>query len=92
MNFVQQYLEETQKVVAALDPAALEKMVDELARVRDAGFKRVQISFLIGNEPAEHAYRKVGFEFAQEKRAPDFEAACGSPGLRRLARDLQKRG
>ncbi len=60
----------------------------ELARAREAGFERAQISFLIGNEPAEHAYRKVGFEFAQEKRAPDFEAACGSPGLKRLARDL----
>jgi GNAT superfamily N-acetyltransferase len=60
----------------------------EFARARAAGFKRAQISFLIGNETAERAYRKVGFEFAQEKRAPDFELACGSPGLRRLARDL----
>ena len=42
----------------------------ELARARAAGFRRAQISFLIGNEAAERAYRKVGFEFAQEKRAP----------------------
>ncbi len=60
----------------------------ELERARGAGFQRAQISFLIGNDRAEHAYRKVGFEFAEEKRARDFEAAIGSPGLRRLARDI----
>ena len=37
MSFVQQYLEETQQVVAGLNPAAIEKMVDELARVRERG-------------------------------------------------------
>jgi translation initiation factor 4G len=60
----------------------------ELERAHVAGFKQAQISFLIGNDRAEHAYRKVGFAFAEEKRAPDFEAAIGSPGLRRLARDI----
>lgn len=37
MSFVQQYLEETQKVTMQLDGVAIEKMVDELARVRDRG-------------------------------------------------------
>ncbi len=37
MSFTQTYLEETLKVVAGLDPAAIEKMVDELARVRERG-------------------------------------------------------
>lgn len=60
----------------------------ELERARDAGFHRAQISFLTGNEPAEHAYRKAGFEFAEEKTSPEFEAAIGAPGLRRLARDI----
>jgi translation initiation factor 4G len=60
----------------------------ELERARAAGFKRAQISFLIGNEAADRAYRKVGFTFAEERRAPEFEAAVGVPGLRRLARDL----
>jgi|KBSMisStandDraft_5_1062788.scaffolds.fasta_scaffold98043_1 ribosomal protein S18 acetylase RimI-like enzyme len=60
----------------------------ELARARAAGFRRAQISFLIGNEAAERTYRKVGFTLAEEKRAPDFELAMGVPGLRRLARDL----
>jgi len=62
----------------------------ELSRARGAGFARAQISFLIGNEAAERAYRKVGFIFAQEKRAPDFELACGSPGLLRFTRDLSR--
>jgi GNAT superfamily N-acetyltransferase len=60
----------------------------ELARARDVGFRRGQISFLIGNEPAERAYRKVGFTSAEEKRAPEFQAAMGVPGLRRLVREL----
>jgi translation initiation factor 4G len=60
----------------------------ELERANSAGFERAQISFLIGNDRAEHAYRKVGFGFAEEKRAPDFETAIHAPGLRRLARDI----
>ncbi|HEY1961098.1 MAG TPA: GNAT family N-acetyltransferase [Rhizomicrobium sp.] len=63
-------------------------LAHEFARARQAGFHLAQISFLIGNEPAEGAYRKAGFSFAEEKRAPEFEAAMGVPGLRRLARDL----
>ena len=63
-------------------------LAHEFARARAAGFKRAQISFLIGNEPAEHAYRKAGFTFAEEKRAAEFEAAIAVPGLRRLARDI----
>ena len=37
MNFTQSYLEETQKVVAQLDAAAIDKAVDELAVLRDRG-------------------------------------------------------
>ena len=60
----------------------------ELGHAQAAGLKRAQISFLIGNNRAEHAYRNAGFTFAEEKRAPDFEAAIHAPGLRRLARDI----
>ena len=63
-------------------------MAVELDRARAAGFKRAQISIFIGNTPAERAYLKSGFVFAEEKTAPDFEAALGIPGIRRLARDL----
>src|SRR5437667_10420053 len=37
MSFVEQYLEETRQVAAGLAVADLEKMVDELARVRERG-------------------------------------------------------
>ena len=37
MNFAKQFLEEVQSVVAQLDTSAIEKCVDELARVRERG-------------------------------------------------------
>jgi translation initiation factor 4G len=55
-----------------------------LERGRQAGFGEAQISFLIGNAPAERAYAKAGFALAEERRHPDFEAAVGAPGLRRF--------
>lgn len=60
---------------------------NELEIARRAGFRRAQISVFIGNTLAERAYEKAGFEFIEEKRAADFEAALGTPGTRRLARD-----
>jgi len=65
--------------------ALLEK---ELDVARAQGFKRAQISFFMGNIPAERAYSKAGFVFAEEKRARDFEAALGIPGIKRFARDI----
>lgn len=63
-------------------------MEKELDAARGKGFKRAQISFYMGNTPAERAYAKAGFSFAEEKTAPDFEAALGIPGVTRYARDL----
>jgi ribosomal protein S18 acetylase RimI-like enzyme len=59
-----------------------------LARGRRAGFRQAQISFLIGNEPAERAYTRAGFRLAAERRHPDFEAAVGAPGLKKFVQDL----
>jgi GNAT superfamily N-acetyltransferase len=59
-----------------------------IANRRHAGPSRAQISFLIGNAPAEKCYRGCGFEFAEDKVAQPFELAMGVPGLRRLAREL----
>ncbi len=67
---------------------ATDLLRSELDVARAAGFKRAQISFFMGNDPAERAYAKAGFRFAEEKTAPDFEAALGIPGIRRFARDL----
>ena len=59
-----------------------------LEKGRAAGFARATISFLIGNEPAERAYAKAGFVFAEEKRDPHFEAIIGAPGFRMFARKI----
>jgi GNAT superfamily N-acetyltransferase len=59
-----------------------------LDKGRDAGFSRATISFLIGNDPAERAYAKAGFVFADEKRDPTFEALIGAPGFRMFARAI----
>ena len=55
---------------------------------REKGFGQAQITFLIGNDPAERAYAKAGFTFAGERRHQDFAAAVGAPGLRRFVRQL----
>ncbi|MBB4381220.1 Acetyltransferase (GNAT) family protein [Bradyrhizobium sp. Rc3b] len=59
-----------------------------LDKGRAAGFARTTISFLIGNEPAERAYAKAGFVFAEEKRDPAFETIIGAPGFRMFARAI----
>jgi translation initiation factor 4G len=58
----------------------------ELGRAR--GFPDAQISFVIGNAPAERAYSRAGFGPLEEKRHPDFEAAVGAPGLKRFGQRL----
>jgi ribosomal protein S18 acetylase RimI-like enzyme len=60
----------------------------ETESARDAGFKRMQVSFFMDNTPAERAYTKAGFKFAEQKTAPDFKAALGIPGVTRYARDI----
>ena len=55
---------------------------------RRQGFADAQISFVIGNEPAERAYAKAGFTLVEERRHPDFEAAVGAPGLKRFGQRL----
>ena len=59
-----------------------------LQRGRDAGYSRSQISYLIGNTPAQAAYERIGFETVEERRHPDFEAAFGAPGIARMVREL----
>ena len=59
-----------------------------LDKGRAAGFGRATVSFLIGNMPAERAYTKAGFVFADEKRDAAFEALIGAPGFRMFAREI----
>jgi GNAT superfamily N-acetyltransferase len=63
-------------------------LAKELDIARSKGFRRTQISFFIGNTRAERAYAKAGFAFAEEKRAAEFEAAMGIPGITWCARDV----
>ena len=59
-----------------------------LQRGRDAGFAKAQISYLIGNTPAQRCYEGAGFETVDEKRDPAFEAIFGRPGTARMLRAL----
>jgi translation initiation factor 4G len=59
-----------------------------LERGRDQGFTSAQITFVIGNLPAERAYARAGFRLFEERRHPDFEAAVGAPGLKRFTREI----
>ena len=59
-----------------------------LDRGRSAGYSKAQISYLIGNDPAQAAYERVGFTTVEEKRDADFEAAFRCPGIARMHRDL----
>lgn len=65
--------------------ALLREIID---KGRRKGFRRAQVSFLIGNTPAERAYQKAGFKIHDEKRHPDFEAVFGCPGTSRMLREL----
>jgi GNAT superfamily N-acetyltransferase len=56
---------------------------------RAQGLREAQITFIIGNESGELAYKAAGFHFAHEQRHPAFEATAGAPGLRRFVRALQ---
>jgi D-sedoheptulose 7-phosphate isomerase len=63
MSFTQQYLEETQKVVAQLNAAAIEKVVDELAAVRERGGRLFVLGVGGSAANASHAvndFRKIG--------------------------------
>lgn len=66
MSFAQQYLAETQQIVAGLNVAELEKMVDELARIRERGGRLFLLGIGGSAANASHAvndFRKIcGFE------------------------------
>ncbi len=67
----------------------ISKLIDAvLEKGRKQGFSLAQVSFYIGNTPAEQAYKKAGFRYVDEKRHPDFEAVIGCPGMIRLLRDI----
>jgi D-sedoheptulose 7-phosphate isomerase len=85
MSFVQQYLEETQKVVAGLNADALEKCVDELARVRERGGRLFILGVGGSAANASHAvndFRKIcGFEaYAPTDNVSELTARTNDEG------------
>ncbi len=59
-----------------------------LGRGHAAGFRKAQITYLIGNTPARRAYERAGFVEVDAKRDPQFEAVFGAPGTIRMWMDL----
>ncbi len=55
---------------------------------REAGFRKSQIGYFLGNTPAKNAYEKVGYRYVDEYRHSDWEAALGCPGVARMHLDL----
>jgi len=65
--------------------ALLERAL-ELGRRR--GCLQAQISCLIGNDAAQRAYERAGFEVVEERRDREFEKMIGAPGFSRMTRTL----
>ena len=63
----------------------IRRLLDEILQLgRDQAFRRAQIGYMLGNDPAVRAYAKVGFEWVEDHRSRLFEAALGCPGLGRM--------
>lgn len=59
-----------------------------LERGRARGARVADISVLIGNDPAQHAYEGCGFRVMADRLDPEFEAAYRTPGIRLLRRQI----
>jgi len=85
MKFIQNYLEETQRVTAQLDCGAIEKMVDELGRVRERGGRLFILGVGGSAANASHAvndFRKIcGFEcYAPTDNVSELTARTNDEG------------
>ncbi len=63
-------------------------MAEILERGRAKGASTADISVLIGNDAAQRAYEKCGFEVIGEKRDGEFESVYKTPGIRTLRRAI----
>ncbi len=85
MSFTQSYLEETKKVVAQLNVAAIDKSVDELAAVRERGGRLFILGVGGSAANASHAvndFRKIcGFEaYAPTDNVSELTARTNDEG------------
>ncbi len=60
----------------------------QMERGRAKGASIGEIGVFIGNDNAQRAYEKAGYQVVDEKTHPDFEAVYNCPGVRQLRRDL----
>jgi ribosomal protein S18 acetylase RimI-like enzyme len=63
-------------------------MEEMMERGRRRGATVSDISVFIGNDSAQRAYEKCGFESIAERLDGEFEAVYGTPGIRTLRRSL----
>ena len=85
MSFTQQYLEETQKVVAGLNAETIERAADELAQVRERGGRLFILGVGGSAANASHAvndFRKIcGFEaYAPTDNVSELTARTNDEG------------
>jgi D-sedoheptulose 7-phosphate isomerase len=85
MTFTEQYLQETQKVVAGLNPAAIESAVEQLAAVRERGGRLFILGVGGSAANASHAvndFRKIcGFEaYAPTDNVSELTARTNDEG------------
>jgi ribosomal protein S18 acetylase RimI-like enzyme len=63
-------------------------MEEMLERGRRRGATVSDIGVFIGNDSAQRAYEKCGFEVVAELRDPEFESVYRTPGVRTLRRSI----
>ena len=85
MSFAQEFLDEVRQVTARLDPAAIEKVVDELAAVRARGGRLFVLGVGGSAANASHAvndFRKIcGFEcYAPTDNVSELTARTNDEG------------
>lgn len=68
-----------------LQAALMERV---LAKGRERGYRRAQVTTFIGNTAAIRAYEQFGFRVGEEMRDAGFQRLMGAPGLVRYERDL----
>jgi translation initiation factor 4G len=61
---------------------------EQMERGRTRGATVADIGVFIGNDKAQRAYEKAGYNVVEERVHPDFEAVYKCPGVRQLRRDL----
>ncbi len=67
----------------------VQRLLDEiLEKGRRSGHRRAQVSFFVGNTPAQRAYERVGFKYVDERRSDELERTIGTPGMIRTMREL----